>query len=274
IQTDAAINPGNSGGALVDLHGRVIGVNTAIASQTGGFIGYGFAIPINLAKKVMDDIIAHGRARRGYLGVSLRDVNAAIADAVGLDRPRGVLIADVLAESPAESAGLKPEDILLSVDGQNVDRPNHVQSLIARKHPDDVVNLKVRRMSNTLNLSARLGEKSPGDLASAGARPAPGGVEHLGLTVQNITPDVIESFGLEAGAEGVVVTDVRRGPARDGGFQPGDIIYKVRQGRLERDIGSVEDFESALKKLQNGRNAAFSIWRGSSRQFLTLKVPE
>ena len=274
IQTDAAINPGNSGGALVDLHGKVIGVNTAIASQTGGFIGYGFAIPINLAKKVMDDIIAHGRARRGYLGVSLRDVDAAIADAVGLDRPRGVLIADVLAESPAEAAGLKPEDILLSVDGQSVDRPNHVQSLIARKHPDDTVSLQVRRKNNTLTLSAKLGEKSPGDVAAAGSRQAPGGVEHLGLTVQNITPDVAESFGLEEGAEGVVVTDVRRGPARDGGFQPGDIIYKVRQGRLERDIGSVKDFESALEKLQKGRNAAFSIWRGNSRQFLTLKIPE
>ncbi len=274
IQTDAAINPGNSGGALVDLNGKVIGVNTAIASQTGGFIGYGFAIPINLAKKVMDDIVAHGRARRGYLGVSLRNVDAAIADAVGLDRPRGVLIADVLAESPAEAAGLKPEDILLSVDGQDVDRPNHVQSLIARKHPDDAVSLQIRRKSNTLSLSAKLGEKSPGDIAAAGSRRAPGGVEHLGLTVQNMTLDVIESFGLEKGTEGVVVTDVRPGPAREGGFQPGDVIYKVRQGDLERDIQSVKSFESALEKLKKGRNAAFSVWRGNSRQFLTLKIPE
>jgi serine protease Do len=274
IQTDAAINPGNSGGALVNLKGELVGVNTAIATSNRGFVGYGFAIPINLAKKVMDDIVAHGRVRRGFLGVGLEKVTAGIADAFGLDRPRGVLIATVYTETPAEAAGLRVEDIVLKVDNREVNRPNQIQSLIARKHPDDIVHLEVRRKGKTLNLKAKLGEQI-GDFSSASASPpTPGKSEHYGLTIQSITPEIIESFGLDSEVEGVIVANTEvRSPARNAQFRVHDIIFKVRQGNIERDIGSVEDFDAALEQLEKGRNAAFSVRRGRSRIFLTMKIP-
>ncbi len=274
IQTDAAINPGNSGGALVNLKGEVIGVNTAIATDTGRFVGYGFAIPITLAQKVMDDIITHGRVRRGYLGVSMEPVTAAAADAFGLDRPQGVLINQVFAETAAEAAGLQAGDIVLKIDGQEVNQPNQFSSLIARKHPDDNVSMEVRRKNKTLTLSARLREK-PTDLRTASAdRPKPGQTEQLGLTIQDITPEIAESIGIEENVEGVIVTHVHRGPARDAGFQDGDIIFHVRQRNIDQDIRSVKDFKTALERLEKGRNAAFSVKRRDFSTFLTIKIPK
>jgi len=274
IQTDAAINPGNSGGPLVNLKGEVIGVNTAIATSTGHFEGYGFAIPINLAKKVMDDIAANGYVRRGFLGVSLRQVDASVADAVGLKRPKGVLVVDVVGE-PAETAGLRPEDILLSIDGQPVNRPNQIQSLIARKHPGDKVSLEVRRSSRTLSIEATLGEReSCSESASLPPESPIEEKEHLGITVQDLTPETASRFSLDGDTEGIVVVKVDPGSAREAGFRPGNIIFKVRQGNLEQDIRSMKDFNTAIGRLEKGRNAAFSVRRGKNRGFLTMKIPE
>ncbi|MYF18284.1 MAG: PDZ domain-containing protein, partial [Gemmatimonadetes bacterium] len=171
IQTDAAINPGNSGGALVNLNGEVIGVNTAIATSNRSFIGYGFAVPIDLAKKVMDDIVAHGKVKRGYIGINLGSVDAGTAEAFGLDRPKGVLINAVLPNTPAAKANLKEGDIILSVDGRPVNRPNHLQSLVARKHPGDTVTLAIRRNTENLTVRVSLGEHLPEDIASADDAP-------------------------------------------------------------------------------------------------------
>ncbi|MGC8652571.1 MAG: S1C family serine protease [Candidatus Kryptoniota bacterium] len=144
IQTDAAINPGNSGGALVNLKGEVIGINSAIATQTGFFQGYGFAIPINLVKKTAEDIIAYGRVRRPMLGVQLKPgLDETDARALGLSKPEGVLIQEVLKDSPAQSAGLKPGDLILAVDGKEVNASNELQTLIAEHRPGDVVSLKI-----------------------------------------------------------------------------------------------------------------------------------
>ncbi len=274
IQTDAASNPGNSGGALVNLRGELIGINTAIATPTRTFVGYGFAIPINLARKVMDDIIAYGRVRRGFLGVSLGDVDASLADAFGMDRPRGVLVVNVFSDTPAETAGLRSEDIILKVDNQEVNRPNHVQSLIARKHPDDTVSMEIRRKDKTLTLNVKLGERDNQVKHVAAAPPTPGESEHYGLTVQNITPEIASSIGLSEDVEGIIVSDIGRGPAREAGFRPGDIIYRVRQGRTEQDIRSVEDFKTTLGRLEKGRNAAFAVRRGGFPAFITMKIPE
>ena len=275
IQTDAAINPGNSGGALINLDGEVIGVNTAIASGTGGFVGYGFAIPINLARKVMDDIITHGRVRRGFLGINLRRVDASLADAFGLDGPRGVLIANVFSDTPADAAGLKDEDIILSIDGTAVNRPNQVQSLIARKHPDETVALEIRRKNRTITLQVKLGEKPAqiGDVAST--RTQAGQTELHGLSVSNITPEVESRWRLESGMDGILVTEVAQGSrAARARFQRGDIIFKVRQGNFEREVRTVEDFKTSLAKLEKGRNAAFFVRRGTYHLFLTMKISE
>ena len=275
IQTDAAINPGNSGGALINLDGEVIGVNTAIASGTGGFVGYGFAIPINLARKVMDDIITHGRVRRGFLGINLRRVDASLADAFGLDGPRGVLIANVFSDTPADAAGLKDEDIILSIDGTAVNRPNQVQSLIARKHPDETVALEIRRKNRTITLQVKLGEKPAqiGDVAST--RTQAGQTELQGLSVSNITPEVESRWRLESGMDGILVTEVAQGSrAARARFQRGDIIFKVRQGNFEREVRTVDDFKASLAKLEKGRNAAFFVRRGTYHLFLTMKISE
>ena len=281
IQTDAAINPGNSGGALVSLDGELIGVNTAIATRHTGFVGYGFAIPINLAKKVMEDIIEHGEVQRGYLGVSLQPVTARQADAFGLDRPTGVLIDQVLGNTPAERADIRSGDIVLEVDGQEIDRPNALQSTIARKHPGDPVRLKVRRHSQDLDIEVKLGTL-PEEAGVAAPMPDPPGSateDGLGLTVHNITPEMAESFGLEGETEGVVVVEVTRGPGRDAGFRRRDVIVGVRQGGVDLTIGNVNDFREALGELEKGRAAAFSVRRNSRRgtkryMFLTPRIPD
>lgn len=277
IQVDAAINPGNSGGALVNLEGQLIGVNTAIATRNRGFVGYGFAIPINLAKKVMDDIVAHGEVRRAYLGVGLKDVTAAEADAFGLDRPRGVLIDLVMEGTPAERADFRRGDIVLEVNGQEVNRPNHLQSIIARRHPGDVAEFKVRRKDRTITLKATLGSiPKDGDEIAAAEDPAE--TQSLGLTVSDLTPDVREAFGLGEDTKGVVVTRIARGPGRDAGFARGDVIFAVRQDGLDLTIESTDDFEAVVGKLEKGRSAAFSVIRkmrsGEERYlFLTPRIP-
>ena len=279
IQVDAAINPGNSGGALVNLDGELIGVNTAIATRNRGFVGYGFAIPIDLAKKVMDDIIAHGEVRRAYLGVGLKTVSAAEADAFGLDRPRGVLIDLVMDGTPADKADFKRGDIVLKVNGEEVDRPNHLQSIIARKHPGDVAEFSIRRKDRDLTLKAKLGSipKDDEEIVAAGSDSA-SKTERLGLTVSDLTSEVMEAFGLSEETKGVVVTRVSRGPGRSAGFARGDVIFAVRQRGLDVTIESVKDFESVMAELQSGRSAAFSVIRqsrsGEERYlFLTPRIP-
>ena len=276
IQTDAAINPGNSGGALVNLNGEVIGVNTAIATSNRSFIGYGFAVPIDLAKKVMDDIVAHGKVKRGYIGINLGPVDAGTAEAFGLDRPKGVLINDVLSNTPAAKANLKEGDIVLSVDGRPVNRPNHLQSLVARKHPGDTVTLAIRRNTEDLTIRVTLGERLPEELASADDAPEKerenASASEIGLTVRDITAKTIAEYAIPENTTGVVVTDVSR-EARNAGFSEGDIIYGVRQSPYQKDIKTVHDFETAVSKLKKGKNAAFSvIMRDGSRRFLSLKI--
>ncbi len=147
IQTDAAINPGNSGGALVDFSGAVVGVNSAIASSNGGtYIGYGFAIPINLAKSVAKDLIANGKVSRGYIGVSIGEVDDAMAKSIGLDRPKGVMVQGVLNDGAAKNAGIKAGDVILKVDGKEVNEPNELQSYIASKSAGTEVDLTFSEM--------------------------------------------------------------------------------------------------------------------------------
>ncbi|MCZ6636540.1 MAG: Do family serine endopeptidase [bacterium] len=277
IQTDAAINQGNSGGALVNLNGEVIGVNTAIATSTGNFVGYGFAIPIDLARKVMDDIIAHGEVRRGFLGVALKQVTAAEADAFGLDRPTGVLIGRVYSDTPADKANLQRGDIILKVDGKEVKRPNQIQSQIAMKHPGDSVNLTIQRMDKIWTTRAVLDKDFPKNevqTASFRQTPSENEIQQLGLTVQNITGDNAREYGLDNDIEGALVVEVERGVGRASGFEVGDVIFDVRQSSFVQNIRSTEDFDMALEKLEKGRNASFSVYRQGRPRFVTVKIPK
>jgi serine protease Do len=232
IQTDAAINPGNSGGPLVSVSGQVIGVNSAIESETGFYSGYGFAIPINLARRVMDQIIAHGRVKRAALGVTVRDIMPNDAAYVGLPDIRGIVVQDYGSEtSPAKKAGIEPGDIIVSIDGKPVEYVGQLQQQIAFRRPGETVKVEVARKGGVhKTLTVRLQElTAPKEVASAdpddGDAEAVGGaasVGRLGITVSPLSDDDLRQLKLRADQRGLLVTDVKAGGPSWGELVDGD----------------------------------------------------
>ena len=242
IQTDAAINPGNSGGALIDLHGHVIGINTAIISGGGGGNqGVGFAIPINMARSVMEQIVETGKAVRGYLGVTIQAVNADMAKAFGLNQGGGALVGDVSPDSPAAKAGIERGDVVLELNGQAVNGPDDFSVRISQMVPGTVAHLKIFRNGQNRDIDVTLGEFTEKlEAAQAG-----GGVSAAlsGLQVQNLTPDLAKQLGLPSSKTGVVVTSVDpSSSAAAVGLQPGDIIQEVNR----KAVRNVSEFQQAI----------------------------
>jgi serine protease Do len=240
IQTDAAINPGNSGGALIDLRGNLIGINTAIISGGGGNQGVGFAIPINMARNVMDQIVEHGKVVRGYLGVSIQGVDPQMAKAFGLSSGGGALIGDVSPNGPAAKAGIQRGDVVLEMDGQAVNGADDLSVRVSQMAPGTVAHLKVFRNGQTMNADVTLGE-FPENAQAAQQGGGPATVEALkGIEVGNLTPDLAQRFGLSASAAGVVVTSVDPSSAAAmAGIQAGDLIQEVNRKPV-RNIGQYE----------------------------------
>ena len=240
IQTDAAINPGNSGGALVDLDGRLIGVNSAIVSRSGGSVGIGFAIPVNMVKSVIAAAKHGGVVKRPWLGASLQNVTKDIADSIGLDRPAGALIANVYDRGPAAEAGLKRGDVITAVDGQPVDDSGGVGFRLAVKPLGGVATITVQRNGKTLALPLKLAaapETPPRDTIRIGGRSP-----FQGAQVMNVSPAVAEELSLDNITEGVVVTDVADGSvAADVGLQKGDLVLEVNSAK----IATTHDLEAA-----------------------------
>ncbi len=247
IQTDAVINPGNSGGALVNLNGEVIGINTAIATRTGLYQGYGFAIPSNLAIKVVDDILKFGEVRRGLLGVTISAVDSRVAKGLGLDKPTGVLIQGLESGYPAERAGLQRGDVILSVNGQEVTSVNDLQIKIASKHPGDLVNLMVWRDGKKIPMQVKLG-KAPVSRPKSQA-PNDNGKKlftDLGMNIRNLTADEEKTFHTE---NGVFVSDVKSGsPANTARIFAGDVILTFNGQELK----DVNDFHQRISQLKKG----------------------
>ncbi len=256
IQTDATINPGSSGGALVNLKGEVIGVNTAIATQSGYSQGYGFAIPINLAKQIMDDLINKGYVVRSYLGVAMQDVDEKIARALNLEKPFGVFIDFVYQDGPAYRAGLWEKDVLISIDDQLVNQGNIVQSIIAQKKPGDAITLTIVRDNEVYEKRLILGEKYSTKIeqpSSISKIKSPG----FGLKVENISRRMADEFGLEY-SSGVIVTEVDRfSPADEVKIQPNDVILKIN----DRDVTSLYVFNKIISNLQSGKVYILKIKR-------------
>ncbi len=269
IQTDASINRGNSGGPLFNLDGEVIGINTAIFSQTGGSVGIGFAISANLATQVVSQLQDYGRTRRGWLGVFIQEVTEDIADSLGLDAAKGALIASVTEKGPADEAGLRAGDVIIRFDGKEVVKSRDLPRIVAETAVETTVNVKVVRDGKVKTLSVTLGELEQaenGGLLSRGDKTnttEDTKLEDIGLAVAPLTVELAEKFDLEVDETGIVVTDVAEGsPAAVKGVQPGDIIRRLNQSA----ITSVDQLQDGITKAKNdGRKGVLMLIEGNGQ---------
>ncbi len=272
IQTDAAINRGNSGGALIDSRGDLVGINTAILSgDTGGNQGIGFAIPANLAKNIMDQILKSGKVTRGYMGILPQELTPELAKSFGVSGTHGVAVANVVNDSPAAKAGLKVGDVILAVNGTNVEDVNSFRLQIAGFAPKTTVHLKVDRSGQTMDIPVTLGEFNLEAENKGDNEPnLPGGGEKgalKGLSVQALTPDLRQQLQLPEGTQGVVITDVDPDSAASAaGLQQGDIIAQVNR----KPVNSVSDFNAAVRAGANSDSTLLLIKRGQGTQFVVV----
>ncbi|HEY2385635.1 MAG TPA: DegQ family serine endoprotease [Candidatus Binatia bacterium] len=263
IQTDAAINPGNSGGPLLNLRGEVVGINSAIFSRTGGNIGIGFAVPINIAKELVPQLKDKGKVTRGWLGVLIQKITPDIAQSLGIDEAHGALVADVVKDGPALAAGLKVGDVIVEFDGHPVHDSNELPLMVARTPIGKTVSVKVLRDKDTKDMSVTIAELKDEDLASAGKAEG----EKLGLTVQTLTPEIAQDLGV-TDVKGVVVTAVESGgAAEDAGLRRGDIILEVNRQAIE-DVG---EYRKQIQAADKTRNVLFLVRRGDNTIFLAVK---
>jgi serine protease Do len=268
IQTDAAINPGNSGGALVDTEGRLVGINTAILSRSGGYQGIGFAIPTKMATPIMESLKKYGKVTRGWLGVSIQDVDQELASTMKLPISRGVLIADVQNGSPASKSGLHRGDVVVKVEGQPVASSGEFRNAIASAGANRNVSLELYRDGKPVTLSASLGE-SPND--GTPARRAPGektrAPEVDGLTLSDLGPETRRAFGIADSVEkGAVITQVMPGgPAARAGLRPGDVLLEVNR----KPVATAREFGDLYSKTKG--NVLLLVHRRGATVFLVLK---
>ena len=277
IQTDAAINPGNSGGPLVNVRGEVIGINSMIASETGYYSGYGFAIPISLAKNVSDDLIAHGRVRRAVLGVAIREVTSEEAKAAQLSSIAGVTVGDFSSDgnstSPAKAAGLEPGDVIVAIDGQAVDRVGVLQRIVRMKKPGDVVSVDVMRFGDRKSFKVKLAEapteqavavaddaKSDGAVDDGGEKAMTVSADKLGITVEPLSPTFVREAKVPATVKGVHVADVDVTSGARGKLFDSDIITEVVYPRPRRAVTSTAELQAAIKSLKAGDVISLGIY--------------
>jgi len=266
IQNDAAINRGNSGGPLFNLAGEVVGINSQIFSNSGGSIGLSFAIPIDYASKVASQLRAKGKVSRGYLGVGLQEVSSDLVKTLGLSRITGALVAQVNPDTPAARAGLKESDVIVSVDGQRVDRSGDLPPIIGATAPGTHVTLGIVRNGKPLTLPLVVGEL-PGSLAPGGNAPKlekePAKSDALGLKVRELTAEEREQSGIQ---NGVLIEDVTGAGARRIGLRAGDVVVMVGRTR----VNSAAEFKAAAAGVPKGESAMLLVRRGGNNSFIAL----
>lgn len=264
IQTDAAINPGNSGGPLLTLDAKVVGINTAIITGTGGYMGVGLAVPINMASLIKNQLVATGRIERGYLGISMQDLSPEFREFFSLETRGGVLIMDVGKDSPAEKAGLKKDDIIIRIDGRNVSEQNEIRNLIGFTAPGTEIEILVVRDGKELRIKATVGTRDESVLAETGETG-----RKLGLTVQTIDAEIARQNNLTEG-QGVRIAEVLPGsPADNAGIQAGMVIVSVNR----KEIKSVAEFNEALKESEQSGRALLLVRTGRFSQYVLLRLP-
>ena len=265
IQTDAAINPGNSGGPLININGEVVGINTAIFSRSGGYQGIGFAIPINMAKGIMESLIEHGKVIRGWLGVAIQSVTPEIAKSFDLQETNGALVGDVTKDSPAEKAGLKRGDVIISLNDQAVDSPNSLKNLTAQLEVNKTVPVVVIRNGKEQTLQVTIGEQ-PTEMQASAGNPQSDASSLLGLHVQELTNDVASQLGY-IGETGVIITAVDSGsPAAQVGLKRGDLIKEINRQPIE----SMADYQKAIESASKDDSVLLLLRRGDGTYYIVI----
>ena len=269
IQTDVAINPGNSGGPLFNLEGEVIGVNSQIFTRSGGSIGLSFAIPSSVVRNVVAQIQETGEVERGWLGVSIQDVDRNLADSFGLDRPRGALIAQAGKGSPAEDAGLKSGDIIVSFDGHDIETSADLPHIVGLITPGTSVEAVIMRDGKELTLEVEVGALAAGAVARVETEAGSDGtVRLLGMLIAPVEAELLSDLGLSGG---VWVVGVKAGsPADESGVEEGDILTRLGS----RPISQIADLDGVADELVSGTSVPARLIRGRSPLFIGIRIPE
>ncbi|HPQ39981.1 MAG TPA: Do family serine endopeptidase [bacterium] len=264
IQTDASINPGNSGGPLLDVHGRLIGINTVIASRTGQSAGIGFAIPVNLIKPLLGDLKEKGAVTRGWLGVTIQSVNADLAEAMNLGTTEGALIAEIVEDGPADKAGIQTGDVIVSFNGTAIRDSSHLSQIVAAAPVDEKAKIELIRDGKKKQLTLTVGMR-PGDVLNM--KTQNGNVLNFGMSVQNITDEIARQLQLDS-TQGVLISEVEPGGAADrAGLRRGDIILEINR----KAIKNLDEYRSIISALNADEGAVLYVQRGNSRIFIALK---
>lgn len=263
IQTDAAVNPGSSGGPLFNLDGEVIGINSQIYSRTGGYMGLSFAVPINVAMEVAEQLKTHGKVSRGWLGVMIQEVTPDLARSFGLDRPHGALVSQVMEDSPAQKAELQSGDIIVSFNDTPINRSAELPPLVGRIRPGTTVPVTVIREGKERTLKVKIQELPEEPVQRAAVKPTR---NRLNVSVTNLTPEQRE----QQDVQGVLVEEVGQGPGAQAGIRPGDIIVRLDN----QPVNTVAEFEKRVKELPTDKPVPILIQRGEGALFLAVTIPE
>lgn len=272
IQTDAAINPGNSGGALVNVNGELVGINTAIFSRSGGYMGIGFAVPSNMAKVVMNSLIKSGKVVRGWLGVSIQKVTKDLAKQFDLKDAKGALIGEVMDGTPAKAGGIKDGDVIISFDGKPVDSPTTLRNVVAQTEVGKKADVVVVRDGKRKTLKVKIGEQ-PKDMASSGSDDSSesdnGESSALaGLEVRTLTKEIAAQIGVPEGTKGVVVASVDpNSAAQEAGIRRGDVIVELNRKKVRK----LSDFKKIAKNVNEKRNILLRVKRKGGKFFIIIK---
>jgi serine protease Do len=275
IQTDAAINPGNSGGGLYNITGSLIGINTAIATRTGTYIGYGFAIPIDIVRAVVSDLIDDGVINRGYIGVQITTVDELLARSVGLDKVEGVLVNDVIPDSPAEEAGIEPGDVILKLDGEKVATSNELQSKIVLRRAGDDVKLEIWRNEKKIYKTVKLKPRDDQEIADNSAIKGDdtkyeednASFENLGFSVEALSNKQKQDYNVE---NGVLITDVRRySVAYERSLFPNGVIVKADR----KNVNSIEDLRKVIESKKKGEAILLQVKYSDANRIIAIEIP-
>lgn len=271
IQTDAAINPGNSGGALVNLQGEVIGINTAIASRTGGYMGIGFAIPSNMAKKVMNDLVSKGRVTRGFLGIQIQNINDSIAKRLKIgEGTTGIIVGEVTNNSPAQKAGIQPYDVIIELNGNKVNDVSTFRNNIASNDPGQTVKLGIVRDGKKIIADVKLGELDTVKASTQQSAPEQdtSSIQNLGFNIESLTPEILKELGIKnTKTKGVVITSIDpSSSASEAGLMRGDIIQEMNREKINNEA----DYKKVSKDIKSGDSVLLKVLRDSQPLLLAF----